>query len=39
MLEVESELQLVAHTTATETQDLSLICNLHHSSQLSEARD
>ena len=44
-LGVESELQLPAYTTAT-TQDLSRICNLHHSSQqhwilnpLSEARD
>ena len=35
----------LAYTTATATRDLSLICNLHHSSQqcqiqnLSEARD
>ena len=42
---VESELQLLAYTTAT-IQDLSCICNLHHSSQqrwvphlLSEARN
>ena len=38
------ELQLLACTTATATQDLSLTCDLHHSSQcqisktLSEAR-
>ena len=45
-LEAESELQLPAYTTATATQDLSCIWNLHHSSQqcwilnpLSEARD
>ena len=31
-LEVKSELQLWAYTTATATWDLSLICNLHHSS-------
>ena len=30
---VESELQLPAYPTATATQDLSCICNLHHSSQ------
>ena len=43
-LGVESELQMLAYTTAT--QDPSCICNLHHSSQecwifnpLSEARD
>ena len=42
----ELELQLPATATATATPDLSLICNLHHSSQehwilnpLSEARD
>ena len=29
---VESELQLLAYTTATATQDLSHVCNLHHSS-------
>ena len=41
----ESELQLPVCTTATKTQDLSPVCNLHHSSQryqilnpLSEAR-
>ena len=28
-----SELQLPAYTTATATQDLSRVCNLHHSSQ------
>ena len=45
-LEVESELQLLAHTTATGTPDPSHVCDLHHSSQqcripdpLSEARD
>ena len=32
-LRVESELQLLAYTTATATPDLSHICNLHHSSQ------
>jgi len=43
---VESELQLLAYATVIATQDLSLICDLHHSSQqhlildpLSEARD
>ena len=30
---VESELQLPAYTTGTETPDPSLICDLHHSSQ------
>ena len=45
-LEAESELQLPACTIATATQDLSCICDLHHSSwqcwilhPLSEARD
>ena len=45
-LGVESKLQLPACTTATTNQDLSSICNLHHSSQqckilnpLSEVRD
>ena len=45
-LRVESELQLLAYTTATKMQDLSHVCDLHHSSrqyqiinQLSEARD
>ena len=45
-LEVESELELLAYTTATATQDLSPVCDLHHSSRqcqilnpLSEARD
>ena len=47
-LGVASELQLPAYATATATamQDLSQVCNLHHSSQqhwilnpLSEARD
>ena len=45
-LGVESELQLLAYATATETQDLSHTCDLHHSSwqcqianPLSEARD
>ena len=32
-LEVESELQLPAYTTATATWDPSCICDLHHSSQ------
>ena len=32
-LGVEWELQPLAYTTATATPDLSLICNLHHSSQ------
>ena len=32
-LEAESELQLPAPTTATAMQDLSRICDLHHSSQ------
>ena len=42
----ESELQLLAYTTATTIQDPSRACDLHHSSQqhwilnsLSEARD
>ena len=45
-LGVESELQLPVYTTATETPDLSCICDLSHSSQqcwipnpLSEVRD
>ena len=45
-LGVSSELQLLACTTATAAQDLSHICDLHHSSRqcrilnpLSEARD
>ena len=45
-LGTESELQLLAYTTATATWGLSLICDLHHSSQqcqtlnpLSKARD
>ena len=45
-LGVKSELQLLAYTTATATQHLSRVCNLHHRSQqrqipdpLSEARD
>ena len=44
-LGVEMELQLPAYTTATETQDLSQVFDLHHSSRqqqilnpLSEAR-
>ena len=32
-LGVESELQLLAYTTATETPELSCICDLHHSSR------
>ena len=31
-LEVESELRLPAYATATATQDLSLVCELHHMS-------
>ena len=45
-LGVESELQLMAYTTATATWDPCYVCNLHHSSQqcrilnpLSKARD
>ena len=38
-LGVELELQLLAYTTATATQDLSHICDLHYSSPLSKARD
>ena len=45
-LRVESELQLLTYTTATATQDLSQVYDLHHSSRqgqildpLSEARD
>ena len=45
-LGVQSELQLLAFTTATAMQDLSHVCDLHHRSQqhkilnpLSEARD
>ena len=45
-LGVKLELQLPAYTTATGTQDLSCICDLHHSlgqrqilNPLSEARD
>ena len=45
-LGVESELPLLAYTTATETQGLSCVYNLHHISQqcwilnpLSKARD
>ena len=45
-LGVESELQLLVYTTATVMQDLSHVCDLHHSSEqyrilshLSEARD
>ena len=30
---VQSELYLLAYTTATATQDLSRVCDLHHSSQ------
>ena len=43
---VELELQLLAYTTTTAAQDLSCLCDLHHSSRqhrtlnpLSEARD
>ena len=45
-LGIKSELQMLAHATATATGDLRCICDLHHSSQkyqilnpLSEARD
>ena len=45
-LGVKSELQLCAYTTATATQDLNCICDLHHSSRqcwipdpLNKARD
>ena len=45
-LGVESELQLLAYTTAIATQDPSRVCDLHHSSwqhqilnPMSEARD
>ena len=38
-VQVKSELQLSACTTATATLDLSRICNLHRSSQQLEARD
>ena len=45
-LGVKTELQLLAYTTATATQDPTCICNLHHSSRqhrilnpLSKARD
>ena len=45
-LGVQSELQPLAYTTATATQDLSCVCKLYHSSQqcrdlrpLNEARD
>ena len=45
-LEVEMELQLLAYSTARAVRDLSLICDLHHSSWqcqilnlLSKARD
>ena len=45
-LGVKSELQLLVYTPATATRDLSLVCNLHHSSwqhwilnPLSETRD
>ena len=45
-LRVESELQLPAYAKATATQNLSHVCDLHHSSQehrilnpLSQARD
>ena len=35
-LRVELKLQLLAYTTATATQDLSCICDLHHSSWQSQ---
>ena len=37
-LGVQLELQLPAYATATATQDLSHVCNLHHSSQLTSNR-
>ena len=38
-LGVKSELQLPAYTTATVTQDLSHVCDLHHSSHQSQIPD
>ena len=38
-LEVESELQLPADTTATAAQDLSRVCDLHHSSRQCQVPD
>jgi len=38
-LGVESELQLLAYTTATATPDLSNVCDLHHSSQQHQIPD
>ena len=38
-LGVESDLQLLAHTTATATPDLSRVCDLHHSSQQHQIRN
>ena len=45
-IELKLELELLAYTTATKTQDLSHVCDLHHSSwqrrilkPLSEAGD
>ena len=32
-LGVQSELRLLAYTTATATRDPSFVCDLHHSSQ------
>ena len=32
-LRVELEPQLLVHATATDTRELSLVCNLYHSSQ------
>ena len=36
MLGVKSELQLPAYATGTATQDLSCVCDLHHSSRQSQ---
>ena len=38
-LEVESELQLLAYTTATATWDPGCICYLHHTSQQCQIPD
>ena len=38
-LGVKSELHLLAYTTATATQDLSHVCDLHHSSQQCQIPD
>ena len=38
-LGVESQLQLLTYTTATAVQDLSHVCNLHHTSQQCQIPD